>query len=212
MLPEGHLLVGTLNLFAAGSETSSNTLAWTLLYLTKHPEIQQSLYAEICSVIGTSRLPSLEDRDACIYAWAVMEEVFRLSSLIPFGIFHNTMNDVTFKGYFIPKDTLIMSNLYGVHYNKKVWGDPEEFRPERFLKVENGKFVKNQNAGICIPFSVGKRACLGEVLARNNFFLYLTSLVQKFEFKPTGKSLNIEAHPGFIRTPKEFEIIAKERL
>ncbi len=142
-----------------------------------------------------------------------MEEVFRLAPVVPLGVFHSLMADVTFKGYFIPKDTLVLGNIFGVHYDKKIWGkDVEIFRPERFLiENEDGTLTKNLNAGPCIAFSVGKRACIGEVLARNNFFLYLTSLVQKFEITSEDDSLNIEATPGLVRCPKEFTVTLKER-
>lgn len=83
-----------------------------------------------------------------------MEEVLRISSLAPIGVFHNTMEDVTYKNYLIPKDTLVWGNLYGVHHDKKIWGDPENFRPERFLlKNSDGQgYQKNTHAGPVIPF------------------------------------------------------------
>lgn len=142
-----------------------------------------------------------------------MEEVLRLAPVIPLSVLHNTMADVTFKGHFIPKDTLVMANIYGLHYDKKIWGDDVEvFRPERFLiENEDGTLTKNSNAGPCISFSLGKRSCIGELLARNNFFLYLTSLVQKFEITSEDDSLTTEAVTGLIRSPNDFTITIKER-
>lgn len=200
-----------MNLFGAGSETTSQTIVWTLLYLIKYPNVQETLFQEIKSVIGLSRLPSLEDRNSCPYALAVMEETFRISSLLPLGVFHsNSMSDVKFRGYNIPKNTLVLANVYGVHHDKKVWENPDVFRPERFLSADNRKKLVNGN-GPVIPFLVGKRACLGEVLARNNYFLYLTTLIQKFEFGSSA-DFKIEANPGLTRTPKACKILIKERM
>lgn len=144
-----------------------------------------------------------------------MEEVHRTASMVPMAIFHNTMQPVTYKAYQIPKDTLVWSNLYGLHFDKKIWGDPENFRPERFLlKNTDGSFRKNLNAGPVVPFGIGKRTCLGEVLARNNVFLYLTSLVQKFKFLPENgdpSSISMEASAGLVRVPKKFKVVANER-
>ena len=64
------------------------------------------------------------------------------------------LQDAVINGYFFPKNTTVISNIYRVHNNPKVWGDPENFRPERFLSEDGKKIVKNENL---IPFSAGKR-------------------------------------------------------
>lgn len=119
------------------------------------------------------------------------------------------MEDTVFHGYDIKKDTLIIPNLYSVHHSKKIWGDPEAFRPERFL--DDGKKVgKTDNLML---FSVGKRQCLGESFARDNYFLFLTNIFHRFEIKmdPENPPPSLDSTPAFVREAQEFYAIIKER-
>jgi cytochrome P450 len=206
-----HLLAIIGDLFAAGAETTATTLSWTMLYLTTYPEVQKKLQAEIDRVIGKSRLPTLADKAAMPYTEAVMYEVLRRSSIVALGLFHIPTIDIQFHGYDIPKDTLIVPNLYSVHHNPDVWGDPENFRPERFLSPD-GKTVQKHES--LMAFSTGKRACLGETLARDEFFLFLTSIFQKFhvELDAASKKTTLEPQIGFLLAPAEFHVVMRDRL
>jgi len=198
------------DLFQAGSETTSTTLAWAVLYLLREPETQKKLQAEIDSVIGKSRNPTLADRPDMPYTEAVIMEVLRYSSLVPTGVFHRTLFDKEMHGYFFPKGTWIMPNLYAVHHDKEIWGDPENFRPERFLK--DGKVVSKPEA--FLPFVVGKRACIGETLARDSLFLFMASIFQRFQILPDPSNPKPTIQPGFgfLLAPKPFTVILKDRL
>jgi len=88
------------------------------------------------------------------YAEAVMLEVHRMASLAPIGVPHATTQDVEFKGFKIPKNTVIFANLFACHFSKATWGDPQNFRPERFLSDDEKTFSRHPNV---LPFSVGKR-------------------------------------------------------
>lgn len=115
------------------------------------------------------------------YAEAVLSEVLRISSTVPLAIAHSSVEDTEFNGFFIPKDTMILANIRGVHMDPLIWGDPESFRPERFLNSGENS-ISSHSA--FLPFSCGKRACLGETLARDELFLISTSIVQAFEIIP----------------------------
>lgn len=93
------------------------------------------------------------------YTEAVLQEVLRFSAMVPLGVTHKALREVEFHGFTIPKGTLIFANLYWAMHDPKIWGDPETFRPERFLS-EDGKSVLKHEA--LLPFSTGKRVCLGE--------------------------------------------------
>ena len=127
-------------------------------------------------------------------------------------MFHSTLEDVEFRGYLIPKDTLVIANLHSVHYNVDIWGDPKVFRPERFLS-EDGKTVK-KNEEALIPFSVGKRICVGEALARDQLYLFLTNIFYKFSVIPDPADPNPSLEPGgaFTLEAKPFTVIFKERI
>jgi len=88
------------------------------------------------------------------YAEAVIQEILRFSSPGPTGLIHSTMEDVEFHGYLIPKDTLVIANIHAVLYDVKTWGDPENFRPERFLSQDEKSVKRHESFFV---FLVGKR-------------------------------------------------------
>jgi cytochrome P450 len=202
---------GLLDLFLAGAETTSTTLNWTFFILAQETKEQQKLFNEIQSVVGLSRLPSLQDRDSMPYTEAVIMEVLRFSSIALLGLFHTATQDVEFQGFLIPKGTMIVSNIYGALRDPKAWGDPDVFRPDRFL-FPDGKLNRHQEA--LIPFSVGKRVCLGETLARDELFLFVTTLFQKFEVSmdPNQPVPDMNDHvPGLALSPLPHKVVITER-
>ncbi|GCC35246.1 hypothetical protein chiPu_0013729 [Chiloscyllium punctatum] len=100
---EDNLMYTTINLFAAGMETTSTTLRWGMLLMMKYPEIQKKVYEEIIRVIGSERPPRVEDRKDLPYTVAVIHEIQRFGDVVPTSITHETTADVNFRGYFIPK-------------------------------------------------------------------------------------------------------------
>jgi len=102
-----------------------------------------------------------------------------------------------------------MANLYAVHNDKEIWGDPETFRPERYL-TKDGKEIDKNHPKV-IPFSIGKRQCLGEVLARNNIFLFLTSLFQRFDILEAAGPNVGTPRAGVFRFPAPFKVVFHDR-
>jgi cytochrome P450 len=146
------------------------------------------------------------------YTQALLNEVLRFSALIPTGVFHRCLEDKEFHGYLIPKGYWIIANVYSVLQNKELWGDPENFRPERFLS-EDGKRVKKHEG--FIPFLIGKRHCIGKDLAQDTLFLFLTSIYQHFYIKFDPNEPQPEFEPisaNVVRTPHSFKVIMKERI
>ena len=143
------------------------------------------------------------------YVSATILEIFRKSSLVTLAVPHAALTDVDFHGYTIPKGTIIIANLYDVHHDKKIWRDPDVFRPERFL-TSDGKGIDKRHPPIA-PFGIGRRQCLGETLARNNVYLFLTGLFQEFDIKePVGAPVAKE-QTGIFRFPPKFNVIFEER-
>ncbi|NXI43506.1 CP2DH protein, partial [Galbula dea] len=173
-----NLRLVTADLFFAGSETTSTTLRWAILYMVLHPEIQSKVQAEIDKVIGRERSPTMMDQMNMPYTNAVIHEVQRCGDVIPVGVPHTTYRDTELQGFFIPKGTTVITNLSSVLKDETFWEKPDEFYPEHFLD-ENRQFVKRE---AFLPFSAGRRVCLGEQLARMELFLFFTTLMQKFTF------------------------------
>lgn len=173
-----NLRLVAVDLFTAGSETTSTTLRWALLYMLLHPEIQSKVQAEIDKVIGRERPPTMKDQASMPYTNAVIHEVQRCGDIVPAGLPHMTYRDTELQGFFIPKGTTVIPNLSSVLKDETVWEKPHEFYPEHFLDA-NGQFVKPE---AFLPFSAGRRACVGEQLARMELFLFFTVLLQKLTF------------------------------
>ncbi|XP_058495689.1 cytochrome P450 2U1 [Solea solea] len=172
------------DLFIAGTDTTSNSLLWILLYMVLYPDIQDQVQAEIDEVVGKHRVPSLTDKGSLPFTEATIMEVQRLMVVVPLGIPHMASKTTEFRGYTIPKGTVILPNLWSVHRDPSVWDDPDSFNPARFLD-DDGKLFRRE---CFIPFGIGRRVCMGEQLAKMELFLMVTCLLQAFKFRlPEGK-------------------------
>ncbi|XP_055524353.1 probable cytochrome P450 304a1 [Wyeomyia smithii] len=144
------------------------------------PSVRSKVQQELDDVVGRGRLPTLDDRTQLPYTEATLREALRIDTLVPSGIAHVALEDTKLRGYDIPKGTFIMLGLATIHHQTEVWGDPENFRPERFL-CERGNFQISKD--ISIPFGGGKRLCAGETFSRNTLFLMFTALLQNFDIE-----------------------------
>ncbi|XP_041913253.1 cytochrome P450 2J2-like [Alosa sapidissima] len=197
-----------MDLFLAGTETTSTTLQWGLLLLIKYPDVQEKMQAEIDHVVGQSRQPSMADRANMPYTDAVIHEIQRVGNVIPLNGPRKAARNTILGGYFIPKGTALMTNLTSVLFDKSEWETPGEFNPGHFLDSE-GKFRRRD---AFMPFSAGKQVCLGEQLARMELFLFFVSLFQKFRFSmQEGVKLSLEGDVGITRSPFPFKILAHTR-
>lgn len=133
-----------------------------------------------------------------------------MSAMVPTGVFHTALEDTKFHGYDIPKNTIIVPNLYCAMRDPKIWGDADTFRPERFLSEDEKSTVRHE---ALIPFSTGKRVCLGESLARDELFLFVASLFQRFRVAtdPNGPKPTLEYHTAAVLIPKAHDLIVHDR-
>uniref|UniRef100_A0A8B9BND7 Cytochrome P450 family 2 subfamily W member 1 n=1 Tax=Anser brachyrhynchus TaxID=132585 RepID=A0A8B9BND7_9AVES len=195
-----NVLASALDLLMAGTETTSTTLQWAVLLMMKYPEIQKKVHAEIERVLGPGCLPTFEDRKKMPFTTAVIHEVQRFVTLLP-HVPRCTSTDTHFKGYFIPKGTTVIPLLTSVLLDKTQWETPDEFNPNHFLDSE-GNFIKKK---AFLPFSTGRRNCIGESLATVELFIFFTGLIQKFTFKPPPgvkeSELDTTAEAGFTMRP-----------
>ncbi|XP_066559830.1 cytochrome P450 2B11 isoform X2 [Amia ocellicauda] len=199
-----------LNMFLAGTETVSTTLRFTFMLLTKYPHIQERVQCEIDSVVGGDRAPVMEDRRKLPLTEAVLSETQRLLDLVPLSVPHMATQDIAFKGYCIPQGTMILPILTSLLKDKQIWADPYSFNPDHFLDSQ-GNYRSNP---AFLPFSAGKRSCVGEFLARTELFLFLVSVLQRFTVSaPLGPdSLDINLQIGsFANLPGPCMLIAKPR-
>ncbi|XP_069129127.1 cytochrome P450 2B2-like [Argopecten irradians] len=194
-------------LFLAGTETTSSTIKWAILFLICNTHVQTKLRQEINDVIGSSRAPSMTDKPEMPYTDAFIHETLRMANLAPLALFHAVKHDTVFRGYTIRKEDIVVPNLESALFEESLFEDPHTFNPERFIG-EDGKL--NGKEHTVLAFSLGRRVCFGESLARMELFLFLTSLVQTFELLPEDDAYMPSTEPvtRAVNHPQEFKFKA----
>ena len=215
LLSEDHLVMIMNDVFNAGIQSTTGTLLWLLAYMVNYPDCQARVQAEIDNVIGRNRQPCLEDRGNLPFLESVIAEILRIATTTPLSIPHKSTRQSTLGGYDIPKDTMMMTNLWAIHHDEDEWESPDVFNPQRFLDAE-GNFSSSGPTGYrsYLPFSAGRRVCLGESLAKTELFLVSSRLLHRFTFeKAPGKPLpNLTGKAGVVLLPVSYEICIKNRI
>ncbi|XP_077144290.1 cytochrome P450 2B4-like [Ranitomeya variabilis] len=206
-----NLFICVSDLFIAGTETTSSTLEWCLLYMMMYPDIQEKCREEIDKIRGDRDHLDYKDRLSMPYTQAALQEVQRFASVVPLGVAHAPIKDIQLNGFTIPKRTMVITDLSSVNYDEKQWKYPHEFNPENFLDSE-GDLLKVDGF---LPFSAGPRVCLGENLARMEIFLYFTSLLTHFEFHWPDPKSPPDTTPvcGITQVPKRYKmrLVSREK-
>ncbi|KAG9466792.1 hypothetical protein GDO78_016103 [Eleutherodactylus coqui] len=175
---ETSLLMTLIALLAAGTETTTSTLNFSLSVMSNYPEVQVKVQQEIDEVTESQRPPGIMDRAQMPYTNAVIHEIQRVLDLAPVAHYHAVTKETQFRGYTLPKGTTVIPFISSVLSDPTQWETPEEFNPGHFLD-DRGQFRLKP---AFMAFSAGKRVCAGENLARMELFLLLSALLQKFTF------------------------------
>ncbi|EUC41238.1 hypothetical protein COCMIDRAFT_40564 [Bipolaris oryzae ATCC 44560] len=198
-------------LMDGGVKTTATFTHSLVLALINYPEFQRKAQEEIDTVVGPDRWPRLKDYENVPYIRAIVDEVIRFRTSAPVAIPHVSTEEVRYKGYRIPKDSVIFMNVHGIFHDPDFYDHPEEFRPERFLKTEFGTKPGVDMTGYRnnFTFGAGRRACPGEALARQNMALTIMNFLWAFDFKKDdsgtgGYDLDTYERPGIELAPKEF--------
>ncbi|XP_011310802.1 probable cytochrome P450 303a1 [Fopius arisanus] len=207
---ELQLLAIWVDLFMAGSETTTKALNFCFLYLVLYPDVQKKAQDEIDREIGRDRLPRLSDRPRMTYVNAITLESIRMFMGRTMNIPHRTLKDTYIMGYRIPKDTMLAANFSRILMTDDVYGDAEVFRPERFIDSKGNISVPEQY----MPFSIGKHHCMGEVLAKSNIFVFTATLLQTFTFSvvPGEEIPTTDFTDGVTASPLPFKVLITKRF
>ncbi|KAF5350345.1 hypothetical protein D9758_012816 [Tetrapyrgos nigripes] len=204
-------------------KTTAHTLCYTFALLALYPEEQEKLYRQIKSIIPDGRVPTYEEMPLFTQSMAVFYETLRMfppvTGIPKYSAEDTVFNTVNHTGQPvsipIPKDTKLIINTVGLHYNPRYWKDAEEFKPDRFLE----DWPKDAFA----PFSVGARACLGRRFFETEGIAILIMLVSKYKIEvkeerqfgretfEERKSRLLQTKPGLTLTPVRMPLVFKRR-
>lgn len=167
-------------MIAGGTDTTAVVFVWALALLLKNPHVLKKAQNELDKHVGKERLVNESDINNLIYLQAIIKETLRLYPPGPLGGARKLTQDCNVGGYHIPKGTWLFVNLWKLHRDPRVWPNPSEFRPERFLTEDKKVDVKGQNFEL-IPFGAGRRICPGTNFGLQMLHLVLASLLQAFD-------------------------------
>jgi len=194
-----------VDFFGAGSETVRTTSDWAMLLMAQHQDVQQQIQEELDTVVGRDRQVAWSDRRNLPYCSAAVLEVQRWASVVTMNLPRMANADCVVAGQPIPKGTTVFINFWSVHHDPERYANPSEFNPYHFFDAKQNQVIKREDF---VPFSAGKRDCIGRSLAEVELFLYLTSIVQKFKVEPIDNvKLSFEKELGATLAPVKSPVL-----
>lgn len=175
-----HIKSMFLDLFAAGTDTTTSTLEWAMAEIIKQPEIMKKAQAELAEVIGKGKIVEEADVSQLRYLQCIIKETLRIHPPVPFLVPRKVEQDVELCDYIIQKGSQVLVNVWAIGRDSTSWEDPLVFKPERFWS--SNVDLRGQNFEL-IPFGAGRRICPGLPLALRMVPVMLGSLINSFNWK-----------------------------
>ncbi|KAF7776140.1 hypothetical protein Agabi119p4_4533 [Agaricus bisporus var. burnettii] len=202
------------SMYSGASDTTVSAVYSFFLAMTLYPQVAKRAKVELDEVVGTNRLPTFEDRDSLPYINALVKEVFRWYTVVPLAVPHRSTQDDVHEGFFIPKGTLVIPNIWKFTHDPRTYSKPDEFRPERFLAAENGGIVERDPRDLCFGF--GRRVCPGIHFADASVFILCATSLAALDIETqvvNGVAIEpiLEYSTGTISRPKTFQCSIKPR-
>ncbi|KAI5116721.1 hypothetical protein M0805_000830 [Coniferiporia weirii] len=196
--------------YAAGADTTVSAINTFFLAMVLHPDVQRRAHEELDRVIGKDSLPTVEDESNLPYINAVCCETLRWQTVTPFGVAHCAEEDDVYNGYFIPAGTAVLSNIWAMHRDPRVYPEPEKFSPERWLPSEGKTLPLDIRK---TAFGFGRRTCPGRHFAYSSIFLAVASTLAAFKIEKAVDENGVPITPpveyaeSFLRHVKPFKCI-----
>ncbi|XP_059609524.1 probable cytochrome P450 305a1 [Phlebotomus argentipes] len=196
---DAYLMIIMVDLFLGGAHTTSITLDLALMTLALYEDIQEQVYEEVKR--AKEDFMKIAEHRSFPYTEAYLLEIARFYNVVPLSGPRRTLDDTELCGYNIPKNTTVLIGNQSVHMNKELWGDPEIFRPSRFLDESGTKLCNSEKV---LQFGEGRRLCLGISLAKAFLFTFLTGIVRDYKLSVAkkGRVPDQTLSPGILKTAK----------
>lgn len=203
------LVMGVVgSLYGGGADTSVSAMLSFFLAMSLHPEVQQVAQKELEGVVGTGRLPTIEDRPRLPYIEGIVKEVQRWNPVAPLGVPHRCMTDDVYRGYRIPEGSVIFANIWHIFHDEKNYPDPFSFKPQRYIQAASGDINRDPRD---FAFGFGRRECPGRFIADNSMWLMIASILATFDISKAkdrdGREIvpEVEYVAGIISHPLPFQ-------
>ncbi|KAJ4824769.1 hypothetical protein Tsubulata_045134 [Turnera subulata] len=202
-----------LNLLIGGSDTTGVTLIWALSLLLNNPEGLKKAQDELDECVGKNRLVDESDINSLVYLQAIVKETLRLYPAAPLGAVREAMKHCEIAGFHVREGTRLFVNIWKLHRDPRIWSNPLEFQPDRFLRENANMDFKGMDFEY-IPFGSGRRMCPGMTFALQIVHLTLARLLQGFEFRRVSDApVDMTESPG-LTMPKAtpLDVLLRPRL
>jgi len=169
-------------MFIAGHETTARALTWGLYLMAEYPEMQKKIRDEVDSVLR-GNIPDAESVKPLTYLDMFIKEVMRYKPSVATLVSRITTKDAQVGQYFIPKGTSVGVSIHTIHHLKEFWPEPEKFDPLRFSPERS----VGRHPFAYLPFSLGRRNCIGNTFSILEQKIFLSMVVQRFTIEKSDK-------------------------
>ncbi|KAI0365461.1 cytochrome P450 [Pilatotrama ljubarskyi] len=194
--------------YSAGADTAIVAMRNCILAMMLFPDVQKRAQEELDRVIGRERLPTMADRPHLPYVSRLIKESLRWKAVSSLGVPHATLDSDEYRGYYIPKGTTVLANIYAMLHDESDYADPDDFNPDRFLPTPDKPSGEPDPARAAFGF--GRRVCPGRFFADDTLFLTIASLLHVFAISVPDDSesketiRNVRWNSGLVSHPTPF--------
>ncbi|KAG9307470.1 hypothetical protein G9A89_017300 [Geosiphon pyriformis] len=206
------------DIILAGTHNTFTTITWIVALLIVYPDVQKKLQEELDRVMGKGMVWKVEHESQLHYLKAVVYETLRYRPVMNLSIPHETVNDDIYNGYYIPRGSLVILNIAGLHMNSELHENSGNFDPQRYL--EDGHLREPNDAIDPWNFGRGRRNCLGSDMALRNIYVVIANIFSLYTLEPEkdpqtglGKKIDLSGEGNSMSfSPKNYKVVIKRRV
>ncbi|PCH34884.1 cytochrome P450 [Wolfiporia cocos MD-104 SS10] len=209
---EANLAWSASTAMGGGLDTNMSIILTFILAMIHYPEVQKRAQAEIDTVIGTDKLPTISDRPSLPYVRSVIAETFRWQPPVPLCVVHSMSEADEYHGFHLPNGSMVIPNVWHMLHDPRQYPEPMAFKPERF-RNDDAQMAR----AIGLAFGFGRRACPGSHFAEGSVFAIIATILACCDISPAldahGNAIipDVEYTSGLIVFPKDFKCDIKPR-
>ena len=203
-LTDDEIVAQSILFLLAGSDTTGNTLSFTVYFLAMNPDVQEKLRKHIKEAMESTADESMYDVAKSIeYLDCVIKETLRLCPTLPM-INRECCEAHDLNGMHIPAGTEILFATYAMHHDPDAWPEPEKFDPERFRSPAKNARHPFQY----LPFGAGPRSCIAMRFALMEIKIVLVRILMKYKFERSPETQEpLDIHAGFTLMAKDGVLV-----